>query len=87
MIDHGREIFHNKASSMLTVVDVLILAKIIVTFVLSITPRGGNPGNSWSGCAARSSNPDPISDTKNVIFNTRAFSDLAWQKLCYHYLD
>ena len=59
MIDHGREIFHNKASSMLTVVDVLILAKIIVTFVLSITPRGGNPGNSWSGCAARFFKPWP----------------------------
>ena len=61
------EIFHNEASSMLTVVDVLILAKVIVTFVLSMTPRGGG------GVVLRilggvvspgSSNPDPISDQK-----------------------
>ena len=60
------EIFHNEASSMLTVVDVLILAKVIVTFVLSMTPRGGGVVLRILGGAVSpgSSNPDPISDQK-----------------------
>ena len=60
------EIFHNEASSMLTVVDVLILAKVIVTFVLSMTPRGGGVVLRILGgvVSPGSSNPDPISDQK-----------------------
>ena len=60
------EIFHNEASSMLTVVDVLILAKVIVTFVLSMTPPGGGVVLRILGgvVSPGSSNPDPISDQK-----------------------
>ena len=43
-------------------------------FYLSVgchpTPRGGTPGNSWWGCAARFSKSWPYFRPKNVIFHT-----------------
>ena len=49
---------------MLTVVDVLILAKVIVTFVLSMTPGRVVLGILGGVVSPGSSNPDPISDQK-----------------------
>ena len=58
-----------------------------------------NPGGEYSwefvvcwGCAARSTNPDPIEDPKIDIFHLASkiytrFQTWHRQKLCYHYLE
>ena len=63
------------------------LEKIVITSFKSHR-GGGTAGNSWWGCATQffKLNPDPISDRKKCHFS-HLFSDLAFKKLLYHYLD
>ena len=52
---------------------------------MSIFPGGGTPGNSCWIVTSGSTNPDLISDQKCHF--PHPFSDIAFKKLCHHYLD